>query len=146
MKGKVLLMKISDNLPNFEQWKCRYCLNLNRTVQLKHLYMTWVTLHTQQDSDEDWFGVSEGCTVVVLQLCCRRSGEDSSESKTGSVYPQHSAITRCHSCHQLHYLCSPACAVLSVWAHWAEHVWRRPNMYVLTVLSMLKFWWLNTFI
>lgn len=135
-KFLVLLMEIVFSPPNFEQLKCRYCSN---GLGLgKHLYMTWLTLHTQQDSDEDWFRVSEGRTVAVLQLCCRRSGEDSGESKTGSVYPQHHAVTRSHSNHQLHYLCSPACPVLAVWAPWAEHVWTRSNTYVLT-FSILKF-------
>lgn len=101
--------------------------------------MTRLTFRTQQDSNEDWVGDSKSCTVDVLQLCCRRSGEDSGESKTGSIYPQHSAVTRCHSNHQLHYLCSTSCPVLSVWAHWAEHVWARSNMYVLTYLSNFLF-------
>lgn len=104
------------------------------------------TCSTQQDSDEDRLRVGEGRALVVLQLCCRRSGEDSSESQTGSVHPQHSAGTGRGSRHQLHHLRSAARAVLPLWAHWPEHVRTRPNTYVLTVVSVLNFQWVNAFI
>lgn len=94
--------------------------------------MSNLSLPTYQDSDEDWSGVSEGSTAVVLQQCSRGSGEDAGEPEAWSVHPQQRAAARCHSDHQLHHLCPAARPLLPVRAHRTERVWRRSNMCVLT--------------